>query len=88
MKYFGPSCSSSLKLLRSIAYFTSLELTSVPSWNFTPLRILKVQVLPPSGEVPICSARSGTTLRLSVPAVGMNVVSEREYSRSKFWTQA
>ena len=39
---------------------TSAAVSGEPSWNFTPWRILKVQVLPPSVGVGISVHRSHT----------------------------
>jgi hypothetical protein len=84
LKYVGPCLKVSLSIERSTAYFTSFDVTTEPSSNLTPLRILYVQVLASALGLPSSSARSGTSLAPSAPGAEANITRERPYNRTKF----
>ena len=66
---------------RSIAYFTSFDVTVVPSWYFTPLRSVYFQVFPPSVGTACSVARSPTSR--TAPGCASKLSSGRKMNRMK-----
>src|SRR5213076_1401316 len=57
---------TSLLRTRSRLHLTSSAVISLPLWNLTPWRRLKVQLLPPSSDLKL-SARTGSISSLALP---------------------
>ncbi|MCY1305388.1 hypothetical protein D9M70_551930 [compost metagenome] len=57
-------------LVRSIEPFTACEVSRLPSWNFTPSRRVKVQVLPSALTAQDVASR-GSILASAVSVAGM-----------------
>ena len=74
--------------MRSIAYFTSLDVTTVPSSYLTFGLMWNVQVSPLSLTVPMSVARPGDERLPQVPGQALKVNIGMAYRWAKFSTHA